>query len=75
MGLLASIGHYLLIRAFEYAGATLLAPFTYTALVWAMLLGFLVFGQFPDTVSLCGSAIIVGSGLFLAGRHRLTVHR
>ena len=75
MGLLASIGHYLLIRAFEYAGATLLAPFTYTTLVWAMLYGWLVFGQFPDAVSLCGSAIIVGSGLFLVGRQRLTVHR
>ncbi|MGH8764823.1 MAG: DMT family transporter, partial [Burkholderiales bacterium] len=75
MGLLASIGHYLLIRAFEFAGATLLAPFTYTTLVWAMLLGFLVFGQFPDTVSLCGSAIIVGSGLFLAGHQRLAVRR
>jgi drug/metabolite transporter (DMT)-like permease len=75
MGLLASIGHYLLIRALEFAGATLLAPFTYTTLVWAMLLGFLVFGHFPDAVSLCGSAIIVGSGLFLAGRQRLTMHR
>jgi len=75
MGLLASVGHYLLIRSYEFAGATLLAPFTYTTLVWAMLLGYLVFGQFPDAVSLCGSAIIVGSGLFLAGRQRLAVHR
>jgi drug/metabolite transporter (DMT)-like permease len=75
MGLLASIGHYLLIRSYEFAGATLLAPFTYTTLVWALLLGWLVFGQFPDTVALCGSAIIVGSGLFLVGRQRLAVHR
>ena len=75
MGLLASIGHYLLIRAFEFAGPTLLAPFSYSTLIWAMLLGYLVFGHFPDAVSLCGSAIIVGSGLFLAGRQRLTVHR
>jgi drug/metabolite transporter (DMT)-like permease len=75
IGLLASIGHYLLIRAYEFAGATLLAPFTYTMVVWAVLLGFLVFGQLPDGWSIAGMAVIVLSGLFLAGRHRLTVHR
>jgi drug/metabolite transporter (DMT)-like permease len=75
IGVLASIGHYLLIRSYEYAGATLLAPFTYTTIVWAVLLGFLVFGQLPDGWSIAGMAVIVASGLFLAGRHRLTVRR
>ena len=73
IGLLASIGHYLLIRAYEYAGATLLAPFTYTIMVWAVLLGFIVFGQLPDGWSVAGMAVIVASGLFTASRHRLTV--
>ena len=75
IGLCASIGHYLLIKSYEYAGATLLAPFTYTTVVWAVLLGFLVFGQLPDGFSVMGMAVIVASGLFLVGRHRLTVHR
>jgi len=75
IGLLASVGHYLLIRAYDYASATLLAPFTYSGLVWAMLLGLLVFGNFPDGWSLAGIAVIVVSGLFLASRQRLTVHR
>jgi len=75
MGLLASIGHYLLIRAFEFAGATLLAPFSYATLVWAMLLGYLVFGNFPDGWSLAGMGIIVLSGLYLANRQRYTMHR
>jgi drug/metabolite transporter (DMT)-like permease len=75
IGLLASVGHYLLIRAFDHASATLLAPFSYSGLVWAMLLGLAVFGDFPDAWSLGGMAVIVASGLFLAGRHRLTMHR
>jgi drug/metabolite transporter (DMT)-like permease len=75
IGLLASIGHYLLIKAYDHAPATLLAPFSYSGLVWAMLLGFAVFGNFPDGVSLAGMAVIVASGMFLAGRQRLTMHR
>ncbi len=75
LGVFASIGHYLLIRAYDYAPAILLAPFTYTALIWAMLLGFFVFGNFPDGWSLAGMAVIAISGLFLASRQRLTVRR
>jgi drug/metabolite transporter (DMT)-like permease len=75
IGLLASIGHYLLIRAYDYAGATLLAPYSYTVMVWAVLLGFLVFGQLPDGWSVGGMVIIIVSGMFLASRQRLTVRR
>lgn len=75
IGVCASIGHYLLIRAYDYASATLLAPFTYTAIVWAVLLGFVLFGQLPDGWSVAGMLIIVASGLFLAGRQRLAVRR
>jgi len=75
IGVLASVGHYLLIRAYDHASATLLAPYTYTAMIWAMLLGLLVFGHFPDGWSLAGIAVIVASGLFLATRQRLTVRR
>jgi len=75
IGLFASIGHYLLIRAYDYANATLLAPYTYTAMVWAIALGFAVFGHLPDGWSVGGMAVIVASGLFLAGRQRLTVRR
>jgi len=75
IGILASIGHFLLIRAYDYASATLLVPFTYSALVWAMLLGWLVFGDFPDGWSLVGMGIIVVSGLYLANRQRLTVRK
>ena len=75
IGVLASVGHFLLIKAYEFAGASLLAPFTYTALVWAMLSGWLVFGDLPDGTSLVGMGVIVLSGLYLANRQRLTMHR
>ena len=75
IGVLASLGHFLLIKAYDYAGAGLLAPYTYSALVWAVLLGWLVFGDFPDSWSLVGMGVIVLSGLYLANRQRLTVHR
>jgi drug/metabolite transporter (DMT)-like permease len=75
IGVLASIGHFLLIKAYDHASASLLAPYTYSVLVWAILLGWLVFGDFPDGWSLAGMAIIVLSGMYLASRQRLTTHR
>jgi drug/metabolite transporter (DMT)-like permease len=55
-----------LIRAFEYAPASVLAPFVYAQLVMVLLLGYLVFGAFPDAASLTGMAIIVASGVWIA---------
>ena len=75
IGLLASVGHFILIKAYDYASATGLAPFFYTQLVWVMLLGWLVFGDFPDGWSLLGMGIIVASGIYLVGRQRLAVRR
>ena len=75
IGLLASVGHFTLIKAYDYATATGLAPFFYTQLVWVMLLGWLVFGDFPDGWSLLGMGIIVASGIYLVGHQRLTMHR
>lgn len=75
LGLLATIGHFILIRAFDYAPATLLAPFVYSQLFWVMLFGWLVFGDFPDGWSMAGMAVIVASGLYIANRQRLTATR
>ena len=75
MGILATLGHLALIRAYESATATLLAPFVYSQLVWVMMLGWVVFGDFPDGWSLLGMGIIVASGLYTANRQRLTTRR
>lgn len=70
MGLSGGIGHFLLIRAFHHAQASTLTPFIYTQLIWATLLGWLVFGQFPDAWSLAGMAVIAASGLWMVLRVR-----
>ena len=55
-GSLGTIGHFLFILAFRHAPASALTPFTYMQLVWATLLGWLVFGDFPDALTLAGMA-------------------
>lgn len=46
------------------------APFRYTALLWALVLGWLSFGTLPDGVTLLGAAIVVASGIYLLLRER-----
>jgi len=66
----ATLGHFMFIRAFQRAPASALTPFTYAQLVWAVLLGWLVFGNFPDAYSLAGMGVIAASGLTLAWHER-----
>jgi drug/metabolite transporter (DMT)-like permease len=69
-GLLGTAGHFLFILAFQRAPASGLTPFTYVQLVWAMLLGWLLYGQFPDILTLAGIGVIAASGLLLAWHER-----
>lgn len=68
---LALVGGYLAAVATMRVGDVgAVAPFRYTALLWAMLLGWVVFGQFPDALTLAGAGLIVGSGVFTILRER-----
>jgi drug/metabolite transporter (DMT)-like permease len=71
MGALGAFGHWFLILAHARAPAPVLAPFIYTQIVWMIALGFLVFGDLPDGLTLAGSAIVIGSGLYLLYRERV----
>lgn len=64
-GLIATFGHFLFLRAFQSASASSVTPFTYLQLVWATLIGWIVFGSFPDAPTLVGMAVIAGSGLLI----------
>jgi drug/metabolite transporter (DMT)-like permease len=64
-GFLAGAGHYCIIHAFKRAPASVLAPFSFTQIIWAMALGYLIFGDLPDGGTLLGAVIIVGSGLYV----------
>jgi drug/metabolite transporter (DMT)-like permease len=64
-GITWAIGQYLWTRALLFAPATAVSPFYYLLLVWAMVIGYLVWGDVPTAGLLVGSAIVVASGLFL----------
>ena len=66
LGLFGGVGHFLFTAAFRHAPASLIAPLNYIQLLWAGLLGWLVFGHIPDRVSLIGMAMIAGSGVLVA---------
>jgi len=65
IGTLGTIGHLLLVRAFQAAPAATLSPFLYVYLIWATLLGWLVFGNFPAPTTIAGALIILASGLYV----------
>ena len=69
-GLLGTMGHFLFILAFRHAPASALTPFTYMQLVWATLLGWVAYGEFPDAFTLTGMAIIAVSGLLITLHER-----
>jgi drug/metabolite transporter (DMT)-like permease len=62
-GAIGAFGHGLIVRAFSYAPASTLAPYTYVQLVMALMLGWFVFGQFPDGWALVGMALIAATGV------------
>ena len=66
LGVLGGVGHGLLVLAFARAPASLLAPLTYTQLVWATVAGALDFGDWPDATSLAGAAVIALGGVLVA---------
>ena len=72
IGLLGGVGQIFLTECVRYADASIVAPFDYTSMVWAVLLGYFAFGERPTTPILAGSAIVIAAGLFVLWReHRL----
>jgi drug/metabolite transporter (DMT)-like permease len=71
IGVASTLGQWIVVLAFRYADASVLAPFSYTQLLWVASLGFLVFGEVPDAWTVVGTAFIVGSGLYTAHRERV----
>lgn len=65
------VGHILFIMALEAAPAAVLQPFQYSVLVWAALLGILIFGDFPDLWTIIGAMIVVASGVYTVYRERI----
>jgi drug/metabolite transporter (DMT)-like permease len=71
-GFLGGIGHLCLIQAFRNAPAALVAPFSYSSLIWAALFGWLFFSEWPAPTTWLGAALIIGGGLYIF--HRESQH-
>ncbi len=72
-GFFGSIGVMCITQAFRLAPAAVITPFEYSALLWATLLGFLLWGDLPDLITLLGAAIVVASGLYIIYRETVRV--
>jgi drug/metabolite transporter (DMT)-like permease len=69
-GVLGSAGLLVLFKALQLGAASALQPFSYSMVLWAIVLGFLIWGHFPDAWTLTGVAIVVAGGLYAFSRER-----
>jgi S-adenosylmethionine uptake transporter len=71
IGLFMGLGHLGLIQALRLAPSAVVAPFHYSQIVWAVVFGFLLFGDRPNAWVIGGSAVIIASGLYILWRETL----
>jgi drug/metabolite transporter (DMT)-like permease len=70
LGILGGLAHILLTESYRFAAASVVAPFDYSSMLWALLLGYWLFGELPDKLVYLGAAIVAGAGLFVIWRER-----
>lgn len=70
LGTFGTLGHFCMIKAFTHAEASKVAPYSYTNLIWATLIGFALFGTIPDIWTYVGAGIIIASGFYIIHRER-----
>lgn len=76
IGFLGGTAHIFLTESYRYASASVVAPFDYTSMIWALVLGYAMFGEAPTIMIVTGSVIIAASGLFVIWReHQLSLSR
>lgn len=75
-GICGGLGQVFLTQSYRFGDASLIAPFDYTSMIWALVVSLAVFGTWPSGVVLAGAAIVIGAGLFVIWReHRLGIER
>ena len=73
LGLFGGLGHFFIIKAYEHGFASVVGPFDYGQLIGATAAGYVVFGDFPDSWTWVGAAILVASGIYIARREARAV--
>jgi drug/metabolite transporter (DMT)-like permease len=69
-GLFGGVGHIFLTESYRYAPASVIAPFDYSSMLWALLLGYWLFGELPTVLVYVGAGIVTAAGLFVIWRER-----
>lgn len=75
LGFIAAAGFFCLTRAYSVAPASVVAPFEYSMMLWALLWGLLFFGEIPQGVVLVGVALTAGAGLYVLHREHVNMPR
>jgi drug/metabolite transporter (DMT)-like permease len=70
-GAIGAFGHWLLVLAHARAPAAILSPFIYSQIIWMLILGYILFGDWPDPWTFAGAGIVIASGLYLIYRERV----
>jgi drug/metabolite transporter (DMT)-like permease len=69
-GITGGIGQIMITESYRHASAGTVAPFSYTAMLWSIALGFFFFGELPGPIVLVGAALVIAAGLFVIFRER-----
>lgn len=70
LGIFSGVSQFFLIKAVSAAPVSVVSPYMYAGMIWAVLLGFLIFGDFPDAWTFAGGGLIVASGLYVFRREQ-----
>ncbi|MPZ57902.1 MAG: EamA family transporter [Rhizobiales bacterium] len=70
VGVIGGVSHLILTESFRFAPASVIAPFDYVSMLWAFVLGYILFGELPDEYTIAGAAVVIAAGLFVIWRER-----
>jgi drug/metabolite transporter (DMT)-like permease len=69
-GIVGGIAQIMITESYRHAGAGTVAPFSYTAMLWSIAIGFFFFGEVPEAIVLMGAGLVIAAGLFVIFRER-----
>ena len=75
VGIMAGLAQYAMTAAFRIAPTSVLAPFEYTGIIWGVILGFVLWGEWPSSDVAIGATVIIIAGLYIVHRERLAAQR
>jgi drug/metabolite transporter (DMT)-like permease len=70
VGVIGGVSHLILTESFRFAPASVIAPFDYVSILWAFVLGYILFGELPDEYTIGGAVVVIAAGLFVIWRER-----